>query len=201
MVKIGCACKKTFGTKPDTKKPKQKHANNKLVCKDCGKRMIGTDKLRFHMDIHESQKDFYCGPKKTFQCYLCNKNFLNKQYLVKHVKSHKKDKTIKCKKFGHSAQSLSALKEHSRSHNEVQDSECGVCNKEIFLKNIAIAEEEAFQNRNKIIKQFKQFSENPEGIEMQKMWKVMKNICPKLKPILPSAKKNIWVKLFQVKKI
>ena len=53
-----------------------------------------------------------------------------------------------------------------------------------------IAEEEAFQNREKILKQFNFFSENPERIEMQKMWKFLRNICPKVKPILPSALRN-----------
>ena len=53
-----------------------------------------------------------------------------------------------------------------------------------------IADIEAQENRNKIMKSFHYFSEHPENIQMQKMWKALKAICPKLKPTLPSAKKN-----------
>ena len=53
-----------------------------------------------------------------------------------------------------------------------------------------IAYIKAQENRNKIMKSFHYFSEHPENIQMQKMWKALKGICPKLKPTLPSAKKN-----------
>ena len=53
-----------------------------------------------------------------------------------------------------------------------------------------ISELEALENREKILKNFQYFSENPEQIQMQKMWKTLKNLCPKIKPTLPSAKRN-----------
>ena len=53
-----------------------------------------------------------------------------------------------------------------------------------------IAECEALEIRNEIMKNFKSFSENPESISMQKMWKLLKKISPKLSPTLPSAKHN-----------
>ena len=56
--------------------------------------------------------------------------------------------------------------------------------------DIAIAEAEADENRAKIMKEFQYFSENPENINIQKMWKSLKKICPKVKPILPCAKQN-----------
>ena len=40
------------------------------------------------------------------------------------------------------------------------------------------------------MKEFQYFSENPENINIQKMWKSLKKICPKVKPILPCAKQN-----------
>ena len=53
-----------------------------------------------------------------------------------------------------------------------------------------IADIEASNNREKIMKNFQFYSQNPENIQMQKMWKILKNICPKLKPTLPTAKRN-----------
>ena len=66
----------------------------------------------------------------------------------------------------------------------------GASEKEIYEINLSIAETEAAENRENILKQFQYFSENPENIEMQKMWKCLKSICPKVKPSLPSAKRN-----------
>ena len=71
---------------------------------------------------------------------------------------------------------------------------------EIDEVNLSIAETEAAENREKIMKQFQFFSQNPENIEMQKMWKSLKNICPKLKPILPAAKRNYKGKVISGKK-
>ena len=53
-----------------------------------------------------------------------------------------------------------------------------------------IFEIEAEDNRNKIMKNFKQFSDNPENINMQQMWKNLKRIWPKTGYSLPVAKKN-----------
>ena len=62
-----------------------------------------------------------------------------------------------------------------------------------------IADKQASHNREKILKNFKTFSENPENIQMNKMWKLMKNICPKIKQTPPTAKKNYKGKLISTK--
>ena len=53
-----------------------------------------------------------------------------------------------------------------------------------------IAEIEALQNRNKIIKNFKALSDNPESVNLQQMWKKHKRLWPKWGSNLPTAKKN-----------
>ena len=53
-----------------------------------------------------------------------------------------------------------------------------------------IAELEAEENRNKIVQHFKFYSDNPEQINMQQMWKLMKQMWPKVDPTLSVAKKN-----------
>jgi hypothetical protein len=49
---------------------------------------------------------------------------------------------------------------------------------------------EAEDNRTKLLENFKYFSDNPENINMSKMWKLLKKISPKVGKSLPTAKKN-----------
>ena len=49
----------------------------------------------------------------------------------------------------------------------------------LFEINKKIGEEEASENRNKIIKNFKTLSDNPENINLAQMWKLCKKIWPK----------------------
>ena len=70
---------------------------------------------------------------------------------------------------------------------------------EIENIDMIIADREASYNREKIMKNFRSFSENSENIQMNKMWKLMKNLCPKIKPIPPTAKKNFKGKLISTK--
>ena len=65
---------------------------------------------------------------------------------------------------------------------------------EIDEVNIAIAEAEADENRAKIMKEFQYFSENPENINSQKMWKSLKIFAQKSNPFYPVLSKIIKVK-------
>ena len=49
---------------------------------------------------------------------------------------------------------------------------------------------EAKENRDFIVQNFKQFSENPENVNLKEVWKVLKKIEPKHKSSLPIAKRN-----------
>ena len=65
--------------------------------------------------------------------------------------------------------------------------------KERVIKNdieMAISDIDARLNYEKIIKNFKTFSNNPEKINQQQLWKTMRKLWPKVEPKLPSAKKN-----------
>ena len=67
--------------------------------------------------------------------------------------------------------------------------------KELDELNIKIADQEAKEIRDKIMKHFSYFNQNPDKIDMQKMWKSLKKISPKLKPSLPCAKRNLKGKI------
>ena len=62
-------------------------------------------------------------------------------------------------------------------------------NEEIKKLEEIISSIEAEENRKKILNNFKYFSENPEMIEMSKMWKLLKKIWPKYES-KSTAKKN-----------
>ena len=55
---------------------------------------------------------------------------------------------------------------------------------------MAISDIEAKFNYEKIIKNFKTFSDNPEKINLHQLWKTMNKLWPKVETKLPSAKKN-----------
>ena len=60
----------------------------------------------------------------------------------------------------------------------------------IYAITEAIAEEEAKENHEKILKNFKSLSDNPENINLQQMWKLCKKVWPKRSVTLPTAKRN-----------
>ena len=66
---------------------------------------------------------------------------------------------------------------------------------EIDKLNGNICEFEASENREKIMKNFKSFGDNPEKINLQQMWKLNKKLWPKCGGVLPAAKKNLKGKL------
>ena len=53
-----------------------------------------------------------------------------------------------------------------------------------------IADTEAKINRNKIMENFQAFSENPENVNLQQVWKLIDKLWPKKEPKLPAGKKN-----------
>ena len=78
----------------------------------------------------------------------------------------------------------SLISERNRLTNNVENKS------KIDEINLAIATEEADENRKIIVDNFKQFSENPEQINMQNMWKLNKKLWPKAGISLPTAKRN-----------
>ena len=53
-----------------------------------------------------------------------------------------------------------------------------------------IAEEEARENREMIVKNFKDIGDNPENVNLQNMWKLCKKLWPKSGGTQPTAKRN-----------
>ena len=134
----------------------------------------------------------------TVGCF-CGKRFGREENLNTHSKKHE-GKNFICAECDKTFRTKKVFTNHLRLHKRTQIIECKFCGDKKAAIDIAIAEEEASENRDLIMKQFKFLSENPENIVMQKMWKVLKTICPKQKPNLPTAKKNFKGKIVSSKK-
>ena len=184
--KFNCKeCNKCFGERRRLYLHEGKHRNLKCVCEECGKQCNGRVSLKLHAKQHsrKTKKQYFnrktilkmkksmVTERKLFQCTYCDKTFLLKK----------------------------GFRNHLRIHRGTQQNRCENCDNKISLIDIEIAEEEAAENRGKILKQFNFSSENCENLDMQKMWKTLKNICPKMKQILPSAKKNHQGKIISSK--
>ena len=76
-----------------------------------------------------------------------------------------------------------------KSHSNEKELRKNYDDKIIELEE-TISNLEADENRKKIIERFKKFSENPETINLQEMWKILQQIIPKHKTSIPIAKKN-----------
>ena len=120
---------------------------------------------------------------------ICDKAYNEKRSFNLHKAKHV-NKNYECEECEKTFCSGRDYKSHLRVHKGIKEIKCETCARRIESINIAIANDEALENRNKVMKQFKIFSDNPENIDRTKMWKLLKNICPKKKSILPSAKKN-----------
>ena len=61
---------------------------------------------------------------------------------------------------------------------------------QLKLLEETISNLEAEENRKKIMKRFQEFSENPDRINLQGLWKIFNQIIPKHKTSIPIAKKD-----------
>ena len=123
----------------------------------------------------------------NYNCSKRNKLFLNKSSQNVHRRKHTSGAPSKCTFCGKVFMKRQQLMVHEKRHPE-------------HLRRIddiekEIAELEAEDNRNKIIKEFEHLSNNPETVNIKEVWKILKKICPKFKPPLPIAKVNFLGKL------
>ena len=95
------------------------------------------------------------------------------------MRNHLINGVERVKKYGFENQTKQSLKKHINQNTH-----------EIKALQIAIEEIKAKLNYQKITEHFKTLSDNPERINLQQMWKLMKKLWPKVETKLPSAKKN-----------
>ena len=117
----------------------------------------------------------------TDVCIDCERNVLTKSDLKVPTRNHIGQPKSECRKCRKCLSNENDLRAHAKAELERQ-----------------IANEEAEENRNEIIKNFKKLSESPENVNMKEVWKILRNIFPKFKHPLPIAKRNFKGKLITV---
>ena len=68
---------------------------------------------------------------KTFQCYICDQSFLEKNALVKHSLSHEEDRSdrpFKCSICKEKFSNQLILEKHAVLHDSTRNFECDMCN-------------------------------------------------------------------------
>lgn len=193
---------KLFSTKCNFKTPQVNHTNEvKFVCGKCGKRFERKKTLNVHMKTHTKLLDNKWNE--------CDQSFMKKEQFEKHMI------LTNCGKCGKKSKLLGDNRSHASLHERLSEIQCGFCDR-IFPQTSSIkdhknnhteqfndldevekeiAEIEAEENRNFVIKHFKKFSENPENVNLKEVWNTLKKICPKFKTPVPIAKKNFKGKL------
>ena len=120
------------------------HAKEKkFVCDPCGKQFLRGEILNLHMKQHNVVCD------KVNINYKSHVNIKDQKNLQQTSKG-----PIQCMECEETFSSYKNLKNHARIHKGANIFECRDCEKKIASMNIAISEEEAYQNREKVLKQF-----------------------------------------------
>ena len=65
-----------------------------------------------------------------------------------------------------------------------------VIRRKIYEISQEISDDKAQENRDLILRNFKDFSDNPESINLQQMWKLCKKVWPKHSTSIPTAKRS-----------
>ena len=140
-------CKKTVSLRRDMKKHIDvQHANNKpFKCGDCGEAFNAKQKLMIHQNlVHElslnvenlTVKRFDCQTckimfpslekldahnwevhKKKLSCNICNKQFLNRGKLVRHMKTHSRVRPFKCERCDKTFIENAVLRRHMKNRH------------------------------------------------------------------------------------
>ena len=156
LTRMGCVCGKQTTIKTHVKNHPEKHNDKeKRICSSCGKQFQTMENLQMHMKthiIHKKSKYSYSD------CDVCGEKFNDNMHKTKHETEHKKKISYECKQCGKMFLFFGRYKNHVRIHRGIEVNDCRICERDLALINMAISEEEAMRNREKILKQFKIFS-------------------------------------------
>ena len=120
------------------------------ICPICQKSISGKNNLEKHLVRHSPQKPFKCeGCQKTFSakrdlnlhemrhhsqerphvCPTCNKGFVDKAYLKKHVTFHDHSRFYVCDQCGKAFNNILGLQKHCKTHSQERPFMCEKCSK------------------------------------------------------------------------
>ncbi|XP_052798334.1 zinc finger protein OZF-like isoform X1 [Mya arenaria] len=128
----------------------------RVTCPVCQKSFRDTSKYNRHYLVHSGGKEFQCdvcdrlfsrkdhlikhrtvhGPssERRYKCSLCNKGFVERNILQRHLNTHTGDRPYECGQCDATFFSDSTLKQHVQSHSNLKPYLCSLCGKS-FKRN------------------------------------------------------------------
>ena len=147
---------------------------------------------------HEDQETFKLLTSETNEFSNCFQNELPvlkqfedwKNTLNRYIR--KAFKKVRIKKRSKNLDVPSKIQSYMNLRNQLFRSQIKTEDQQSDIEKVdlAISNLEAKFNYEKIIKHFKMFSDDPERVNLQQIWKTMNKLWPKVENKLPAAKKN-----------
>nr|XP_027228247.1 oocyte zinc finger protein XlCOF6-like [Penaeus vannamei] len=139
-----------MSTRSNLTRHKQQHTKE-CICSICNRKLCSKTSLKDHMKIHNNDKPHhcqYCGKSFTrfqhrrvheklhkveelgaFQCNVCEKRFVVRSRLARHMLIHNKEKQFVCQLCNKRFARKDDLKNHERSHTGERPYICKECGK------------------------------------------------------------------------
>ncbi|CAK1543786.1 unnamed protein product [Leptosia nina] len=89
-------------------------------CRQCGQDFISLAACKEHLEVHK---------KNNHTCIICNKNYTEMTYLLKHIVFHFKTKVYVCKECGKTYSAKRRLLQHMKTHSTIKIHACTHCPK------------------------------------------------------------------------
>ena len=122
-------CQKRFHLKVSLKEHMAVHDNSGTrQCPHCGKMMKSRNSIYNHI------QQFHAQVIKVHPCQECNKTFLQKGNLKKHMLLHSSERRFKCLECGRSFKYPEQLKRHEHWHREGLRYQCELCENRFLME-------------------------------------------------------------------
>jgi len=116
-------CQKSISGKNNLEKHLVRHSPQKpFKCEECLKTFSAKRDLNLHEMRHHSQE-------RPHVCPTCNKGFVDKAYLKKHVTFHENSRPFVCHQCGKAFNNILGLQKHCKTHSQERPFMCEKCSK------------------------------------------------------------------------
>ncbi|XP_075975969.1 uncharacterized protein LOC142976471 [Anticarsia gemmatalis] len=114
-------CQMTFEAPRELILHQRKHQTSRdNWCRQCGLQFTTLSSCQAHLDVHR---------KKQYTCPVCNKEYREKYFIIKHIPTHFESVLHVCKVCGKVFNARSRLVEHTKTHSEIRNHKCSYCGK------------------------------------------------------------------------
>ncbi|PBC25124.1 Zinc finger protein [Apis cerana cerana] len=125
-------CEKAFPQQNKLNRHMYSHGDKQFMCSKCDKRYSKQDDLKNHLHVHNGTTTYSCKTcEKTFRMLTNLKRHLkthnNKSLVIRHKKTHGKDRPFSCAHCNRVFLSKSELRRHLTVHSDEKPFSCKYC--------------------------------------------------------------------------